>query len=267
MQTTFARHQRAEGAATLEVGPGGITRLYQKSPLRLLFPTPEAGEPLQAALVNTAGGLAGGDLLAARVALAPGAAALVTGPAAEKVYGSLGPTSAIATRLEVGEGAALEWLPQEAILFDGARLDRRTEAHVAPGGVLLAVESLVLGRIARGEAWRRGTAREGWRLHLDGRLAWADAIALDAAARDAPFALDGAEALGLMLLAAPDAARHRDLARDLTSGQASLPRPGLLLLRFLGSAGAVRAGITAAIPAMRAAALGRPPTLPRLWTC
>lgn len=267
MQESLARHQRAEGAARLEIGPAGIARLYQKAPLRLLFPTPEANEPLQAALVNTAGGLAGGDVLSARVALAPGAAALVTTPAAEKVYGSLGPTSVITTRLEVGAGAALEYLPQEAILFDGARLDRRTEAHVAPGGVLLAVESLVLGRIARGEAWRAGAVREGWRLHLDGRLAWADALALDAAARDAPYALDGAEAVGLMLLAAPDAARHRALARALTDGQASLPRPGLLLLRFLGTARAVRAGITAAIPAMRAAALGRPAILPRLWTC
>lgn len=267
MQESLGRHQRAEGAATLEVSQAGISRLYQKAPLRLLFPTPEAGEPLQAALVNTSGGLAGGDVLSARLAVAQGAAALITTPAAEKVYGSLGPTATITTRLEVGAGAALEYLPQEAILFDGARLDRRTEAHVAPGGVLLAVESVVLGRIARGEAWRAGSLREGWRLHLDGRLAWADALALDAAARDAPFALDGAQALGLMLLVAPDAARHRDLARDLTGGQASLPRPGLLLLRFLGSAGTVRAGMEAAIPAMRAAALGRPATLPRLWTC
>jgi urease accessory protein len=267
LQEFIVRHQRAEGAATLEVGPGGIIRLHQKAPLRLLFPTPEANETLQAVLVNTAGGLAGGDVLAARVAVATGAAPLVTTPAAEKVYGSLGPTSILHTRLEVGAGARLEYLPQEAILFDGARLDRRTEAHVAPGGVLLAVESLVLGRIARGEAWRAGAVREGWRLHLDGRLAWADALALDAAARDAPFALDGAEALGLMLLAAPDAARHRDLARELTGGQASLPCPGVLLLRFLGTASAVRRGLEAAIPPMRAAALGRPSTLPRLWTC
>jgi len=267
MRESDARHQRAEGQAGLEVGPGGILRLQQKAPLRLLFPTPEPGEPLQAALVNTAGGLAGGDVVTARIALTPGAAALVTTPAAEKLYGSLGPVARLRTRLEVGEGAALEYLPQEAILFDGARLDRRTDAQVAPGGALLACESLVLGRIARGEAWRRGAAREGWRLHLDGRLAWADALALDAAARDAPHALDGAEALGLMLLAHEHAARHRDLARDLTGGQASLLRPGLLLLRFLGTAVAVRGGIMAAIPALRAAALGRPATLPRLWTC
>lgn len=267
MRESDARHQRAEGEARLEVGPGGITRLYQKAPLRLLFPTPEPGEPLQAALVNTAGGLAGGDAVRAAVTLTAGAQALVTTPAAEKLYTSLGPVASLRNRIEVGEGAALEYLPQEAILFDGARLDRRTEAHVAPGATLLACESLVLGRIARGEAWRRGTAREAWRLHLDGRLAWADAIALDEAARDAPHALDGAEALGLMLLAHHDAARHRELARDLTGGQASLPRPGLLLLRFLGTATAVRTGIMAAIPALRAAALGRPATLPRLWTC
>ena len=64
-----------------------------------------------------------------------------------------------------------------------------------------------------------------------------------------------------------DAGLHRELARELTGGAASLIRPGLLLLRFLGSAGAVRGAMAAAIPALRAAALGLPPLLPRLWTC
>ena len=267
MPDSAPRHQRATGAATLELGPGGIRRLHQQSPLRLLFPVPDPHEPFQAALVNTAGGLAGGDVTEARIALAPGVQAMLATPAAEKLYRSLGPATRIRTRLEVAEGAALEWLPQEAILFDGAVLDRLTEAEVAPGGVLLATESLVLGRIARGESWRAGTARDAWRISRGGRLLWADALGLDAAARDAPFALEGAEAMGLVLLVAEDAERHRDLARDLTAGQASLPRPGLLLLRFLGQAAAVRAGITAALPALRAAALGRPAILPRLWTC
>jgi urease accessory protein len=267
MEGAAPRHQRAEGEALLHVAPGGIARLRQKAPLRLLFPTPESGEPLQAALVNTAGGLAGGDAVQTEIALAPGAAALVTTPAAEKLYRSLGPPVRVRNRLDIAEGAALEWLPQEGILFDGAVLERRTEARVAAGGTLLAAESLVLGRIARGESWRRGRVFDSWRLHLGGSLAWADAFGCEAAAREAPFGLAGAEALGLVLLAAEDAARHRDLARDLARGAATLPRPGLLLLRFLGDAGAVRSGIAAALPALRAAALNRPARLPRLWTC
>lgn len=262
-----ARHQRAIGAASLEVAEHGLARLHQAAPLRVLFPRPDPGQPLEAVLVNVAGGLAGGDALEARLTLRDGAAALATTPAAEKIYRSLGEASRIATRLEIGEGAALEYLPQEAILFEGARLRRSMEADVAPGGTLLAAEAVVLGRIARGEAWRNGALRDSWRLRREGRLVWADALALQASRRDAAFGLDGAEALGMILLAAEDAARHRELARDLAQGAASLVRPGLLLLRFLGSAGGVRGAMATAIREMRRAALGRPKALPRLWTC
>jgi urease accessory protein len=261
------RHQRAIGAASLEVAAHGLARLSQAAPLRILFPTPEPGAPLEAVLVNVAGGLAGGDALEARITLRAGAAALVMTPSAEKIYRSLGETSRITTRIEVAEGAVLEYLPQEAILFDHALLDRRMEAHVAPGGTLLAAESVVLGRIARGEVWRHGHLRDAWRLHQDGRLIWADALALAAAARDTSFGLDGADSLGMILLLAEDAARHRELARELTQGAASLIRPGLLLLRFLGTAGDVRLAMAEAIKSMRSAALGRPAILPRLWTC
>jgi len=260
-------HQRARGAASLEVAAHGLARLAQAAPLRVLFPTPEPGAPLEAAFVNVAGGLAGGDALEARITLRAEAAALVTTPAAEKVYRSLGDVSSIATRIEVAADAVLEYLPQEAILFDGARLSRRMEAEVAPGATLLAAESVVLGRIARGEAWRHGDLSDTWRLRREGRLVWADALALEAAVRDAPFGLDGADSLGTILLCAEDAARHRDLARELTEGAASVVRPGLLLLRFLGTAGGVRLSMASAIRAMRAAALGRPAVLPRLWTC
>ncbi|TCH98908.1 urease accessory protein UreD [Roseococcus sp. SYP-B2431] len=262
-----ARHQRGMGAASLEVTARGLARLHQAAPLRILFPAPDPGQPLEAVLVNVAGGLAGGDVLEARVTLREGARALVTTPAAEKVYRSLGEDSRITLRIKVAEGAALEYLPQEAILFDEARLRRSMDAQVAAGGTLLAAESVVLGRIARGEAWRSGALHDSWRLRQGGRLVWADALALEAARRDAPFGLDGADSLGTILLLAEDAARHRELARELTQGAASLVRPGLLLLRFLGTAGGVRGAMATAIMEMRAAALGRPRSLPRLWTC
>jgi urease accessory protein len=261
------RHQRAVGAASLEVAAQGLARLLQAAPLRVLFPTPDPGQPLEAVLVNVAGGLAGGDALEARIALREGAKALMTTPAAEKIYRSLGEDSRIGVRIEVAEGAVLEYLPQEAILFDSARLRRRMDAQVAPGGTLLAAESVVLGRIARGETWKSGALHDSWRLRQGGRLLWADALALDAARRDTPFGLDGADSLGMILLLAEDAARHRELARELAQGAASLVRPGLLLLRFLGTAGGVRGAMAAAIVEMRSAALGRPRSLPRLWTC
>jgi urease accessory protein len=264
-------HQRAHGRAALHLGaaPGGsrIIDLDQAAPLRWLFPDAEGDEPKTGALVNVAGGLAGGDTLDVALRLGPGAAFTATTPAAEKIYRSLGPATVIRSALALAPGAVGEWLPQETILFDGARLDRRLVLDLAEDARLLAAEMLVLGRAARGERFARGSVLDGWRLRRGGRLVWADALHLPdpAAATADRFALGGAKAVATLLLAAPDAAAHRTLARTLSADGASLPAPGLLLLRWVGEAGAVRASLGEAVRALRAAALGHPPRLPRLW--
>ena len=268
------RHQRAHGTAELGFvqTPRGtvLKHLFHAAPLRVLFPTPEPDEGPMAALVNVGGGLAGGDSLDMRITVGDGAMAGVTTPAAEKVYRALAEDTRIATRLELGAGATLEWLPQETILFEGARLQRRMEAALAPGARLLAAEMLVFGRVARGERLTQGTLFDGWRIRRDGRLLWADATALsgDVAARlAAPFGFAGAEASGLLLLAAAEAEAlaGRDLMRD-AGFDATLARPGLLLARFLGGATPVREAMARAIPLLRAGVLGLPARLPRLWT-
>ena len=267
------RHQRADGAFELRFGPGGALRhLFQRAPLRVLFPTPELDEPPLAAVVNCAGGLAGGDALRQEVRLEAGAQVTVSTAAAEKVYRSLGPETRIATRLAVEGGAVLEWIPQETILFDGARLERRLRADLADGAALLAAETLVFGRAARGERLRSGALLDAWRLHGPDGLLWADALLLPddpGEALAAPFGFAAAEALGTLLLAGPAAEAGRELVRALPSdapGGATLPRPGLLLARWLGPAAAVRAAVGGAIVALRSGLLGLPPRLPRLWT-
>ncbi|MBR0678900.1 urease accessory protein UreD [Roseomonas eburnea] len=270
----FPTHQRSRGGAALRFavarGETRLADLHQAAPMRVLFPTPEPGEPPLAALVNTAGGLAGGDEVRVDVALGPGAHGCVSTPAAEKVYRSLGPETRIAARLEVGEGATLEWLPQETILFDGARLTRRLDVELAPGATLLLAEMLVFGRHARGEALREGSLLDTWRLRRGGSLAWADGLALGEGMRerlDAPFGFAGAEACATLLVtsdaplqAARDAARKAGAA-------ATLPRPGLMVLRWLGGSAEVRDGMAGAIRLLRARVLGAAPVLPRLWTC
>ncbi|WP_158292122.1 urease accessory protein UreD [Paracraurococcus ruber] len=275
------RHQRADGAfdlvfGTAPRGPSGqvtvLRHLYQQSPLRILFPTPEPGEPPTAALLNCAGGLAGGDALRQAVRLEAGARATLSTAAAEKLYRSLGPGTRIDSRIVLDQGAVLEWIPQETILFDGARLDRRLRADLAPGAMLLAAETLVFGRAARGERMTQGLVRDRWRLHGPQGLLWADALALEGdlgAALQAPFGFAGAEALGTLLLAGGEAEAGRDLLRSLPEaapGGATIPRPGLLLARWLGRAADVRQAVGAAILALRAAQLGLPARLPRLWT-
>jgi urease accessory protein len=266
-------HQRARGGAELRFRRSGaatrIAHLHQAAPSRFLFPDPEPGDPPLAALVNTAGGLAGGDAVAVMLALEAGCDAILSTPAAEKVYRSLGPPTRVTARIEVGAGATLEWLPQETILFDGARLDRAIDIALAPDARLLLAEMLVFGRQARGETMRQGSVLDRWRLRRGGTLAWADGLALGkdlAARREDRFGFGGAEAMATLLLAVPTPVEPlRDALREAGMA-ATLPRPGLLLGRWLGGAVAVRDALGAAIRLLRAQAFGLPPRLPRLWT-
>ncbi|MBX6740698.1 MAG: urease accessory protein UreD [Acetobacteraceae bacterium] len=268
------RHQRSQGRVELVIGPGregdtGLRHLFHSAPLRVLFPAPDPGDPPLAALTNVAGGLAGGDAVAVEVQVEPGACLTIATPAAEKLYRSLGEQTEITTRLEIGTDASLEWLPQETILFDGARLSRRLEIRLAAGARLLAAEMLVFGRAAYGERFRRGALHDAWRLRRAGRLVWADALRLPSdptAALANAYGFAGATAFATLVLAAPEAAVHRALARALAGGAATLPAPDVLVARWLGEAGTVRAGLANAIAALRAAALALPPRLPRLWT-
>jgi urease accessory protein len=267
-------HQRSRGGASLRfaVARGGtrLADLHQTSPMRILFPTPEPGEPPLAALVNTAGGLAGGDEVDISVTLDAAAVATVSTPAAEKIYRSLGPETRIATRIEVGPAARLEWIPQETILFEGARLSRRLEADIAADAALLMAEMLVFGRHARGEALTRGGLLDGWRIRRGGTLVWADGLALDgdiAAVLANPFGFAGAEASATLLLADPNPLPPlRDALRDAGIA-ATILRPGLMLARWLGPAAMVRKGLGSAIRLVRARHFGLPAALPRLWTC
>lgn len=274
MSLPLPRHQRAHGRAELgfvRTARGTVLKhLYNAAPLRVLFPTPEPDDVPLAALVNVGGGLAGGDSLEVAVRLEAGTGACLTTPAAEKVYRSTGDATRLDTVLEVGAGATLEWLPQETILFDGARLERRMQARLAPGARLLAAEMLVYGRVARGEQLGHGALFDSWRLWRDGRLHWADAAELGgdiAATLRSPFGFGGAEASALLLLSAEEevALSARDMLRQ--AGQdATLARPGLMLARWLGPASVVRESVALALPMLRAHSLGLPPRLPRLWT-
>jgi urease accessory protein len=165
----------------------------------------------------------------------------------------------------------LEWLPQETILFEGARLRRRTVADVAASARLLACEMVVLGRIASGERFTRGLLLDSWRVHRDGRLVWADGLRLDGAA-PAVAGFGDATAAAMALYVADDAARHLEASRDaievppgsaVRSGTTVVN--GLLLARFLGAPHDVRRALVAWLARLRAVCLDLPPRLPRVW--
>jgi urease accessory protein len=171
--------QRADGCGRLVLSGTEkgvrIVDVFQRSPIRIMFP--RVGCAIEeAVLINTAGGIAGGDRLKFRVTALANASIAVTTQAVEKVYRALNEPARIATKLQVCEAAKLAWLPQETIVFNRGRLSRATEVELSPGAELLALEWLVLGRAAHGEEMVSGHITDSWRVKKDGRLIWADSF-------------------------------------------------------------------------------------------
>jgi urease accessory protein len=179
---TFAAN-RAMGNITLSVtaasGQSRRARVHEAGSLRVRFPNPADAAQLEAVIVNTAGGMAGGDRFDVEVEVGAGARLCLTSAAAEKVYRSLGPDTQVGVKLAVGPGAALAWLPQETILFDRARLRRSIELDVAKDASVLLAEGIVFGRSAMGEAVTCGHLFDRWRVRVGGELVFAETTRLD----------------------------------------------------------------------------------------
>lgn len=257
-----------EVALSGALGPGGATRLKrlrQAGSLKALFPTP-GGPALEAVTLNTAGGLTGGDRTRLSAAAGPGARLVLTTQAAERAYRAAGDAPARAeTALEVGAGGRLDWLPQETILFEGCRLERRLRLDLAASATALLVEPLVFGRLARGEVLRDARLSDRWEVRRGGRLVFVDALWLSgdvAATLDRAGVAGGARALASVLYVGPDAeARLAVVRKGLRSGSgASLIRDGVLFARLLAPDGfALRAALVPLILGLMDMAL------PKVW--
>jgi urease accessory protein len=254
-----------------------LASLYQRAPLRVLFPRAPSDEPPHAVLVMTSGGVAGGDRLEVEIGMGQNARAVATTQAAEKVYRSAGAAAQMTVALRAGPGSWLEWCPQETILFERARLRRHTTLQLGPDARTLAGDILVFGRRAHGERLRTGSVRDAWRVHRGDRLVWADALRLegDIGARlSAPFGFAGAAAYASLIYAGADAAAWRDALRDLLgcghAGQRAgvTCLPGLLLARWLDQdAARLRACFSRTWTGLRHMAAGLPARAPATWNC
>jgi len=172
--------QRAKGSCRIVLAGSKkgtrVMELYQKSPLRILFPGTTGSRLEEAVLVNTSGGMAGGDRLETSVTAVEDASIAITTQAAERVYRALTESAHILTTLKTRSTARLAWLPQETIVFNRARLSRETRVEVVSGTELLALEWLVLGRAAHGETLSAAAITDRWRIVKDGKLVWADSF-------------------------------------------------------------------------------------------
>ena len=171
--------QRARGAVDLVVKAGKLERFYQSGSAKIFLPKTYA-PTIEAVLVNTAGGLTGGDEFGVRLGAEDDTHLTVSTQTAERVYRALGPQNAeMRVNMTVTGTATLHWLPQETILFDGAGLARNLNVQMDEGASFLANEMMVFGRTAMQETVRQGSVRDQWRICCDGRLIHAEAFRLD----------------------------------------------------------------------------------------
>ena len=266
--TAPARMQRVRGEGRVGTqlldGRARLASLYQEGAAKIRLP--HTHDPsLQAVLINTAGGLTDGDRLRWTAEAAAGTRLVLTTPACERIYRSLGAPAQVETHLTARAGARLDWLPQETILFEEARLARRLVIDLAPDATLLAVEAVILGRAAMGETARTARLVDDWRVRRDGRLIHAEATRLtaDPMEREALSLLAGNSAFATILYIGADAERRLEAVRALPD------QPGLgssaigerLVVRALAPSGlALRRAIVPII-----ALLSGDGSLPRLW--
>ncbi|MEM7667936.1 MAG: urease accessory protein UreD [Pseudomonadota bacterium] len=243
-----------------------LDRLHQHGSAKALFPR-EPGLDLTVVLLNTAGGVTGGDRFRTEADAARGTSLTLATQTAERAYRAQpGETGRLENHLNVRSAARLDWLAQETILYQGARLDRRLTADVAPDATFLAVETLIFGRTAMGERLSDITLLDTWRIRRGGDLVYADALRLDGDAEEilgGRGTLNGARALSSLVFVSPEAAYNLARLRHVlppTAG-ASLIREGVLTARLLAEdCFTLRRSLIPVLACLRTA------PLPKVWT-
>ena len=268
-QTIPAPLPRAQGLIRagfgLRDGATRLSRLHQAGSGKAMLP-PGAG--CEMVLLNTSGGLTGGDRMEISVSQDADTRLVATTQTAERAYRSVTGRAAVLARFEVASGAHLDWLPQETILFDRAALLREQEIALTGDATCLWVETLVLGRAAMGEVVRQLDLTDRRRVTRDGRPVFMENLRLaDAAlAADHMATLAGCRAFATLVLVAPDAGDRLGRARDALGGAgpevtcAASAFDGKLVARLMAGDGwPMRQALMRLIRAIR------PGPLPRVW--
>lgn len=254
----------------LRGGPGRtvLAAREHRGPLVVQRPFHPEGEVCHLYLVHPPGGLVSGDRLMLEVDANDDARVLLTTPAATKFYRARAGEPALLSQTLRVNGSHLEWLPQETIVFEGARARARTRVELRDGARFIGWEILCLGRPAAGEGFASGSVEQDFELWHDDAPLLLDRLRLTPGdALDAPWGLDGSRALG-SLLAWPATRDDLDAAR--AAGDDALACTlvdGVLLARSLAPQGeAVRRRLEAVWRALRPRLLGREPHAPRIWS-
>lgn len=257
---------------------GAHTRLRDRrhsGPLRVQRPFyPEGAGVCHVYVLHPPGGVVAGDLIELSVTVEPGAHALVTTPAATKLYRSGGASARQLQTLRVAAGATLEWLPQETIAFDGAQVELATHVELEPGARYLGWEVLCLGRPAAQERFARGTLCSALELSRAGQLHYTErgVYSGGSAVLTEPWGLAGQPVVATLLCVDPGVSACLAAARELTALIAAPARAAvscwddLLIARYLGpSVEQARSLFSALWSQLRGQLQQRAVSAPRIW--
>jgi urease accessory protein len=244
-----------------------------RGPLRLQKPLHPEGEAIcHAIVIHPPGGIAGGDVLDIEAEIEAGAHALLTTPGATKWYKANGRTASQKVRLAVR--GVLEWLPQEAIVFDAAAARSTIEIDLHDDATMIGWDIVALGRRAAAESFRHGRFAQSIRLRIDGRLIWHERTQLDGgdALLDSPVGLGGRHVLGCLWAAGPavEATDLDDVRAELIASRAAVAvtrlAPRLFVARIASEGtAAARAALGTVWRALRPRLCGIAAQAPRLW--
>ena len=275
-----ARQQRSEGAARIAFkrrkNATVLDDLFQSGCMKARFPKRVDTDRADAVLINTAGGLTGGDVLQTEVAWKRDTCAAVSTQAAERIYKSHSGIARVDVRLNVDAGASAMWLPQETIFFDGGQMRWMNHVCVAKSGRLLATEQIVFGRTAMGETVETGFISDGWRITYDDRLVFADSFRIDGDIRktlNRPAIAAGGQALATVLMVGDDAPENLDRWRavaanlDCLAGCSAIGP--VLVARMIAETGDHLRGnlVTFLEHAIERFSPEKDARLPRVWSC
>ncbi|WP_068318761.1 urease accessory protein UreD [Polycladidibacter hongkongensis] len=172
-----------KGALSMRVRANGqadktqLHSLWQEGAAKIRLPK-SYSSMAEAVLINTSGGLTGGDRLHWQAEAGDRARLCLTTQACEKLYRASAGTAQVTSELKAGENAQLHWLPQETIVYNSSALERSLQVQLAASAVFVGVEAFVLGRVHMGEAVKTAHLHDRWRIYREGQLIHAEELRL-----------------------------------------------------------------------------------------
>ncbi|EHI49148.1 urease accessory protein UreH [SAR116 cluster alpha proteobacterium HIMB100] len=257
--------QRARGRISLHLAGRKLAHLYQSGCAKLMLPK-TYGQMTEAVMLNTAGGMTGGDRLDVTIR-ADNCALVATTQTAERLYRSSTEPAQLDIQLHAEQAATLHWIPQETIIFDSAELDRTIRLDLSADSSCLLAETLILGREAMGEQIDYCHFTDNWRLYRDGQLFHAESFRLTdrvAEVLAAPAGGNGARLLSTIIYAGRDADQLAEAVRAAVEHSSSVCAASYwqdrLVIRLMSPhPPSARADINSLLFALRAQ------PLPRVW--